>query len=224
MTTSRSASVIASTWSCVTNTDVAPSLPCRRRISAASAHAVWRRGSRAVRRRGTPWARAPRPDPWRRADVGRPTARRGRRSSSTPRARGIWRRRLPTLRVARSAAGQTCRTLSGKAMFSRTAHVRVERVVLEHHGAAAFTRLEAVHQPPVDHDVSGGDVLQTGDHAQQGGLAAAGRTQDDHELAGCDLERGVPHDSVLPYRFPTARMEMGAIVQLLTFRWRPGRG
>jgi hypothetical protein len=67
-------------------------------------------------------------------------------------------------------------------MFSKHRHVRVERVVLEHHGDVAVARLELVDDAPAD-GISPGDRLQPRDHAQQGGLAAARRADDDDELA-----------------------------------------
>ena len=59
--------------------------------------------------------------------------------------------------------------------------------MLEHHGDAvgrtAFDRL-AVHQ-----QLAVAQVGQPGDTAQQGGLAAAGRTDDAHDLVAPDLQR-----------------------------------
>ena len=40
----------------------------------------------------------------------------------------------------------------------------------------------------VDQEIARGDLLEPGDHPQQGGLAAAGRTDEDAELAVLDLE------------------------------------
>ncbi len=68
------------------------------------------------------------------------------------------------------------------------AHVRIERVVLEHHGDVAVLGLELVHHAPGDLHLAGGDGLQPRHHAQQGGLAAAGGADDDHEGAGLDLD------------------------------------
>ena len=53
------------------------------------------------------------------------------------------------------------------------AHVRIERVVLEHHRDVAVLGLEFVHHAAADRDLAGADRLEPGDHAQQGGLAAA---------------------------------------------------
>ena len=66
--------------------------------------------------------------------------------------------------------------------------MRVERVVLEHHGDVAVAGLELVDHPAADRDLAGGDRLEAGDHAQQRGLAAAGGADEDDELAVGDVE------------------------------------
>ena len=71
----------------------------------------------------------------------------------------------------------------------RHAHVRIERVALEHHGEAALGRRDVVRPDAVDEEVAAGDLLQPGDESQQGGLAAAGRAHEDAELAVLDPER-----------------------------------
>ena len=53
------------------------------------------------------------------------------------------------------------------------AHVRIERIVLEHHGDVAVTRRHIVHDVAADPDFAIGDLLEAGDHAQRRGLAAA---------------------------------------------------
>ncbi len=68
------------------------------------------------------------------------------------------------------------------------AHMRVERVVLEHHRDVAVGRLDLVDDTPADIDLAAGDGLQACDHAQQRGLAAAGRTDQHTELAVADVE------------------------------------
>ena len=72
-------------------------------------------------------------------------------------------------------------------------HVRVERVALEHHGDAALHRRQVVDPLAVDDDVARGRVLEPGDHAQQRRLAAAGRADEDDELALAHVERDALH-------------------------------
>ncbi|EWS65443.1 hypothetical protein Y695_01300 [Hydrogenophaga sp. T4] len=66
-------------------------------------------------------------------------------------------------------------------------HVRVERVVLEHHGDVALGRLQRVDHTFANADVAATDVFQAGHHAQQRGFAAARWADDDDELAVGDL-------------------------------------
>jgi len=68
------------------------------------------------------------------------------------------------------------------------AHVRVERVVLEHHGDVARFGREVVDDLAADPDLAPADRLQSGDHAQRRGLAAAGRADEDNELLVGDRE------------------------------------
>jgi hypothetical protein len=65
-------------------------------------------------------------------------------------------------------------------MFANTAHVRVQRVVLEHHRDVSLGGLEVVHHLVADGDFAGRDFFEPGHHAQQRGLAAA-RGPDDHD-------------------------------------------
>ncbi len=74
------------------------------------------------------------------------------------------------------------------------AHVRIERVGLEHHGDVALGRRHVVDLAPADRDLAGGDLLQPGDQAQQGRLAAARGTDEDDELAVLHLEIDVVED------------------------------
>ena len=46
-------------------------------------------------------------------------------------------------------------------------HMRIERVVLEDHGAAALARLQLVDDPPANGDLAGGDLLEAGDEPQK---------------------------------------------------------
>jgi len=68
------------------------------------------------------------------------------------------------------------------------AHVRIERIVLEHHRDVPVLGRQVVHDPVAYGDLAGRDLLETRDHAEGGGLAAAGRAHEDHELLVADRE------------------------------------
>ena len=71
--------------------------------------------------------------------------------------------------------------------------MRVERVILEDHGDIAFSRLPVVHDAIGDGDRALGDRLETCHHAQQRGLSAAGRSDEDDELPVGDIETDAAH-------------------------------
>jgi len=62
-------------------------------------------------------------------------------------------------------------------------HVREDRVALEDHRDAALAHGQVGHVAAAEVDASPVHLLQPGDAAQQGGLAAAARPQQDDELA-----------------------------------------
>jgi hypothetical protein len=72
--------------------------------------------------------------------------------------------------------------------------VRPDRVGLEHHADVAQARrdeetaLRRGDHVPADRDLAPGRVLEAGDAAQRGGLAAARRAEEDHDLAGGDAK------------------------------------
>ncbi len=63
------------------------------------------------------------------------------------------------------------------------AQMRVERVILEHHGDVAVLRLDIVDHPPVDRDRARGHILEPGDHPEHRRLAAARATDQRDEFA-----------------------------------------
>ena len=67
-------------------------------------------------------------------------------------------------------------------------HVRVQRVVLEHHRDVAVDGVEVVDDLAADQDLARGRVLETRHHPQRRRLAAARRPDEDHELAVVDLQ------------------------------------
>ena len=66
------------------------------------------------------------------------------------------------------------------------AHVRVERVALEHHRDVALGRRQLRDVAAVDQDRAGGRLLEAGDHAQRRRLAAAARADEHDHLARRD--------------------------------------
>jgi hypothetical protein len=67
-------------------------------------------------------------------------------------------------------------------------HMRIERVGLEHHREPALAGRRLRHIDAVDHDRARGHILEPGDEAEQGGLAAARRADQHDELAVGDVE------------------------------------
>src|SRR6266702_1552197 len=103
------------------------------------------------------------------------------------------RRQRQDFRGAPDAAGDFLRL--GAAQLEREAHIvgdrhmRVERIVLEYHGNVALFRLDIVDDALADRDRSRGDVLEPGEHPQQGRLAATGGADAYDELAILDRNR-----------------------------------
>ena len=67
-------------------------------------------------------------------------------------------------------------------------HVGEERVGLEHHVDRPLIGRQAAHILAIDEDAPRGRRLEAGQHAQQGGLAAAGAAQQAEQLAPIDLD------------------------------------
>ena len=78
--------------------------------------------------------------------------------------------------------------LQGEAHVLAHRHVGVEGVVLEDHRDVAVLRRNVRDVLVADEDATGVDVLQAREHAQRGGLTAAGRADEDEELAVLDFE------------------------------------
>ena len=75
----------------------------------------------------------------------------------------------------------------GKGHVFIDGHVAVQGVVLEHHGHIPVLGGGGGDVLPVQEQLAGGDILQSGDHPQGGGLAAAGGTHQDDEFSVADL-------------------------------------
>ena len=68
------------------------------------------------------------------------------------------------------------------------AHVRVERVVLEHHRDVAVLGFGMRDVRAADENATAVDLLEAGEHAQRCGLAAARRADENEKFAVGDLE------------------------------------
>ena len=101
--------------------------------------------------------------------------------SSSPRMSAAASHALVDLGLRQSAA-------AGRTPCFRTRHVRVERVVLEHHRDVAVLGRHVVDDPVVRSRLAHGDLLEPGDHPQRGRLAAARRADEHDELAVGDVE------------------------------------
>ncbi len=75
----------------------------------------------------------------------------------------------------------------------RHGQVGEQRIGLEHHADVALVGLQPRDVLAADDDGAGGRLLEAGDHAQHGGLAAAGRAEEGDELAGADIEVEILH-------------------------------
>ena len=82
------------------------------------------------------------------------------------------------------------------------AHVREQTDVLDHVAdlASQLDHVQAPNAPPVDEDVALGHVDQAVDHLHRRGLAAAGRSDEDADLARGHNQRQIAHGSHPPAR------------------------
>jgi hypothetical protein len=70
-------------------------------------------------------------------------------------------------------------------------HVRIQGVVLEHHGDVAILGRDVVDHPLADLELPVGHLFEPRHHAQQRRLTAPGRSHQDDELAIIDLDADV---------------------------------
>ena len=67
-------------------------------------------------------------------------------------------------------------------------HVRIQRIVLEHHRDVAVFRRDIIDQLFADVQFAVGNLFQAGDHTQGGGFTATGRSDEDDEFLILDLQ------------------------------------
>ena len=80
-------------------------------------------------------------------------------------------------------------------------HVRIQRVVLEHHRNVALLGMDIVDDAVPDRNRAGGDVFEPCEHPQQGRLAATGGTDQDDEFTVVDRDRHAVQDFKITERF-----------------------
>ena len=93
--------------------------------------------------------------------------------------------------------------LQGEAHVVGHAHVRVERVVLEHHRDVAVLGRQRGDVAVADEDLAVVDLLEPGKHPQGGGLAASGGSDEDHELSVFDLQADAGDGGLVSAGIPT---------------------
>ena len=73
----------------------------------------------------------------------------------------------------------------------KNGHVRIQSVVLEHHGDIAVLRGNIIYQTVADVQLAFGNLFQAGDHTQRGRFTAAGRTNQNDEFLIRDFQSKV---------------------------------
>ena len=71
-------------------------------------------------------------------------------------------------------------------------HMRIKRVRLEHHCYAALRGGHVIHHLPADLQLTAGDFLEPGNHAQKRRFATTRRADKHDQLAGLDIKVDVP--------------------------------
>ena len=74
-------------------------------------------------------------------------------------------------------------------------HMRIQSVVLEHHGDVAVLGSDVVRQHVAYVQLALADFFQTGDHTQGGGLAATGRSDQDDKFLVLNVQVEVGNSS-----------------------------
>jgi len=74
-------------------------------------------------------------------------------------------------------------------------HVGIQSIVLENHGDISLFGGNIVNELTVDIELTFGDLFQTGDHSEGGGLTAAGRTNENDKFLIFDIEIEIGNSS-----------------------------
>ena len=100
-------------------------------------------------------------------------------------------------------------------------HMRVKRVVLEHHRDVTILGRQVIDDLAADADRAGRYLLQPRDRPQRRGLAASRRPDQNHELAIADLQAELVDRLTSPgYTLLTRSRTISAIALLRSLRYR----
>jgi hypothetical protein len=72
-------------------------------------------------------------------------------------------------------------------------HVRVQGVILKHHGDVAFAGRQIIDLALTNEEVAAGNVFQPGDHPERGTFRTAGRPDQHHKFPIVDIEVDTLH-------------------------------
>ena len=185
ITPMRSASVIASSWSCVTMTKVSPSLSCSsissKRVSSRSLRSSADSGSSSSSTRGRLASARASATRWRWPPESWCGLRAPKPSSLT--SASISRTRLVDLGLRHAVL------LEAEGDVALDRQVRKQRIALEHHVDRPPVRRHAGDILPVEQDAALARLLEAREHPQQRGLAAARGPEQREEFAFEDVQR-----------------------------------
>ena len=107
--------------------------------------------------------------------------------------------------------------LQGEGHVLVNGHVGVQSVVLENHGDIAVLGGNVVDQTVADVQFAFGDLFQTGDHTQGGGLTTAGGADQNDEFLVLDVQAELLHCHDTLVGDLQVRLLLGGLLALLLF-------
>jgi hypothetical protein len=91
-------------------------------------------------------------------------------------------------------ASRSATQFHGECHVGGDGHVRIKRVILKHHRNVPLFRRHVVDDTVADADFAGSDIFQAGNHSQQGGFAAARRSDQHNEFTVPDRDINAMND------------------------------
>ena len=80
-------------------------------------------------------------------------------------------------------------------------HVRENGVVLEHHANVALGGVQVIDALVIEIEIATLNAVETGDHAQKGGLTTAGGPQQSEKRTGLNVQRQIWNNGVVAILF-----------------------